>query len=137
MLRLLIVMFLLAAGSARAADDGLAAQCARMRDDDTIYGYQPSLRPALVSAFERLFPAAPQPPDPRALESGAHIRCMDGRLFACFTGANLPCGIMDREPANPGAETFCRDNPDAAGVRPTPPATIPSTAIVAWAAVRK
>lgn len=114
--RKVLAVMLLAAGAARAADDGLAAQCARMRNDDTVRGYQPSLHAALAGAFARLFPAAPSPPDQRAVEAGAHIRCMDGRLLACFTGANLPCGKMNRSRDNPGARKFCRDNPDAGGV---------------------
>jgi len=114
--RKLLLVMLLAAGAARAADDGLAAHCARVRDDDTIHGYEPSLHAGLVSAFERLFPASPAPPDERAIETGAHIRCMDGRLLACFTGANLPCAKMNRNPDNSGAQAFCRDNPSAGGV---------------------
>jgi hypothetical protein len=116
MYRLLIVMLLLGAGSARAADAGLAEQCARLQDDDTIHGYEPSLHAGLLSAFSKLFPASPNPPDERAIEAGSHIRCMDGRLLACFTGANLPCEKIDRGRANPGAEAFCRDNPSAGGV---------------------
>nr|WP_294526053.1 hypothetical protein [uncultured Rhodopila sp.] len=114
--RLVMVLLLFAAGSARAADEGLAAQCARLRDDDTIHGYEPSLNAGLLYAFERLFPSAPAPPDQRAVEAGAHIRCMDGRLLACFTGANLPCEKMVQTRDNPGAAAFCRDNPDAGGV---------------------
>nr|WP_294501038.1 hypothetical protein [uncultured Rhodopila sp.] len=115
-MRKLLIVMLLAAGAARAADDGLAAQCARMRDDDTIHRYEPSLQAGLVNAFAKLFPSAPAPPDQRAVETGAHIRCMDGRLLACFTGANLPCGKINRNRDNPGAAAFCRDNPDAGGV---------------------
>jgi hypothetical protein len=112
-MRWLLMVMLLAAGSARAADAGLAAQCARVRDDDTIRGYEPSLHAELVSAFQRLFPSAPMPPEQRMIEAGAHIRCMDGRLLACFTGANLPCEKMDSARENPGAAAFCRDNPNA------------------------
>jgi hypothetical protein len=115
-MRGVLVVMLLAAGTAQAADDGLAAQCARLRDDDTIRGYEPSLQAGLIRAFERLFPSAPAPPDERAVETGAQIRCMDGRLLACFTGANLPCGKINQSRDNPGAEAFCRDNPSAAGV---------------------
>jgi hypothetical protein len=85
-------------------------------DDDTLHGYEPSLHAGLVIAFEKLFPSAPAPPDQMAIETGAHIRCMDGRLLACFTGANLPCGKMDSARDNPGAAAFCRDNPYAGGV---------------------
>nr|WP_294545344.1 hypothetical protein [uncultured Rhodopila sp.] len=115
-MRRVLAVMLLAAGAARAADDGLAAQCARLRDDDTVRGYEPSLHAGLVNAFERLFPSTPAPPDERAVETGAQIRCMDGRLLACFAGANLPCGKMNRSRDNPGAAAFCRGNPSAGAV---------------------
>jgi hypothetical protein len=38
---------------------------------------------------------------------------MDGRLLACFTGANLPCSRLNDARENQGAATYCRDNPDA------------------------
>jgi hypothetical protein len=96
---------------------GLAEQCARVQNDDTVRGYDPSLRAELLRAYARLFPQARMPPpDDRAFEAGAHIRCMNGRLLACFTGANLPCSKMNAERDNTGAETFCRANPDAAVV---------------------
>jgi hypothetical protein len=114
--RLVTIALLLGAFPAHAADDGLAARCAVVRDDDTIHGYEPPLHAGLVGAFEKLFPGASIPPDERTLEAGAHIRCMDGRLFACFTGANLPCGKMNTVRDNHGAEMFCRENPDSDAV---------------------
>ncbi len=107
------VMLMLSAGPAAAAGSDLAAQCARIRNDDTVRGYDPALHDALVRAFGRLFPSAPMPPDDREIEAGAHIRCMDGQLLACFTGANLPCGKMTTAPDSPGADAFCRANPNA------------------------
>jgi hypothetical protein len=53
------------------------------------------------------------PPNEQAFQAGAHIRCMDGRLLACFTGANLPCEKMNAARDNKGAEAFCQANPDA------------------------
>ena len=38
---------------------------------------------------------------------------MNGRLLACFTGANLPCAKMNTSRDNAGAEAFCRSSPDA------------------------
>jgi hypothetical protein len=84
-----------------------------VHDDDTIQGYVPALKNQLAAAFARLFPGAPKPPDEQAIRAGAHIRCMDGTLLACFTGANLPCEKMNSARNNPGAEQFCRDSPDA------------------------
>ncbi len=45
------------------------------------------------------------------------FRCVAGRVMACTTGANLPCGKAntDRTPA-PGIVQWCHDNPDAAVV---------------------
>ncbi len=96
-----------------AAQDGAAARCAFVRDDDTVYPYDPSLRAGLLKAYAKLFPAAHIPPDERVLQDGTHIRCMDGRLLACFIGANLPCGKMNTARRNEGAEAFCRTNPHA------------------------
>jgi hypothetical protein len=95
---------------------GLAEQCVRKRNDDTVRSYDPSLKAGLLAAYGHLFPKAQMPPDDRAFQSGAHIRCMDGRLFACFTGANLPCTKMNTVGENEGAGAFCRSNPDAQAV---------------------
>ena len=92
---------------------GMAEQCAQMQNDDTVQRYDPSLRDGLLKAYARLFPQAPKPPDNRAFEAGAHVRCMNGKLLACFTGANLPCGKLNTARDNTGADAFCRTNPDA------------------------
>jgi hypothetical protein len=42
-------------------------------------------------------------------------RCVDGKVFACFVGANLPCEAKantDRTPAQE-AVAFCQENPDS------------------------
>jgi hypothetical protein len=110
---LVVVLVLLFAPTAMA---GPAEQCARVGNDDTIRPYDPSLRAELLRAYAQLFPQARMPPDDRAFQAGAHIRCMDGRLLACFTGANLPCAKMNTERDNKGADAFCRSNPEAAFV---------------------
>jgi hypothetical protein len=92
---------------------GPAEQCARLRNDDTVRGYDPSLKAGLLRAYAQLFPQARMPPDDHAFQAGAHIRCMNGRLLACFTGANLPCAKMNAAPDNRGADAFCQANPDA------------------------
>ncbi|HVZ07418.1 hypothetical protein [Rhodopila sp.] len=94
---------------------GLAARCAALGNDDTIRSYQPSLRPGIEAAFQRRFPGAGRP-SRGTLRAQTHIRCMDGQLLVCFTGANLPCGKIDTDRANPGAEAFCRDHPQADAV---------------------
>jgi hypothetical protein len=35
---------------------------------------------------------------------------MNGRLLACFVGANLPCGKMNTARDNRGADEYCRAN---------------------------
>ncbi len=81
-----------------------------MGNDDAVHPYDASLRAGLLRAYVRLFPQARMPRDNQSFEAGAHIRCMDGRLLACFTGANLPCGKMNVDRSNRGAEAYCRDN---------------------------
>lgn len=42
-------------------------------------------------------------------------RCMDGKVWACFVGANLPCtekADTSRTPS-PAMEEFCQENPNA------------------------
>lgn len=46
---------------------------------------------------------------------GTSWRCMDGKVYACNVGANLPCSgkaDLNRTPAPPLVE-FCRQNPSA------------------------
>jgi len=49
------------------------------------------------------------------LENGTSWRCMDGHVYACFVGANLPCGAKAQtdEAPSEGAVEFCDQNPDA------------------------
>jgi hypothetical protein len=49
------------------------------------------------------------------LESGSSWRCMDGSVYGCFVGANLPCDAKantDRTPAQ-GETDYCQQNPNA------------------------
>jgi hypothetical protein len=49
-----------------------------------------------------------------AISGGYFWRCLDGAVYVCTVGANLPCqSKADRARRNPGAEAFCRDNRDA------------------------
>ncbi|HEX2940859.1 MAG TPA: hypothetical protein VHO91_07410 [Rhodopila sp.] len=108
---LLGCLMALSLASPGAVAGNLAAQCAAAGNDDTVRPYDPSLRDALRTSFQRQFPQAPT--DARTIAAQTHIRCMDGRLYVCFTGANLPCGKMNTAPTNKGADAFCRSNPNA------------------------
>ena len=117
MTRPIVVMcVMLAPLLGHAAEEGQAALCAQARDDDTVRRYDPSLRAGLLRAYAHLFPQAQMPPNEQEFQAGAHIRCMEGRLLVCFTGANLPCAKMNTSPDNEGATAFCRAHPDAPGV---------------------
>jgi hypothetical protein len=44
-------------------------------------------------------------------------RCMDGKVYVCARGANIPCDSKaDRSKMNRGAANYCRENPNAADV---------------------
>jgi len=102
----------LAPVNVHAADADMAARCVRIRNDDTIRPYDPALRTGLLKAYARLFPGGRTLPAEAELKDGAHIRCMNGRLLACFVGANLPCGKMNASRDNQGADAYCRAKPD-------------------------
>ncbi len=49
------------------------------------------------------------------LESGSYWRCVDGNVYACFVGANLPCeekASTDRTPTQ-AEKDFCQQNPSS------------------------
>jgi len=50
--------------------------------------------------------------------AGTVWRCMDGKVWACFVGANLPCSEKadtSRTPS-PAMEDFCKENQNADGI---------------------
>jgi len=49
------------------------------------------------------------------LESGSSWRCMNGDVYACFVGANLPCDARANTGETPTQEEieFCQQNPDS------------------------
>lgn len=98
---------------AQTAGDDLPAQCASLGNDDTVRDYQPSLRAGTVKAFRAMFPGAKTPPEDAMLQAQAKFRCMNGKVYVCFIGANLPCGKLNTSRENAGAEAFCRTEPEA------------------------
>ena len=101
---------------ARAAPEALAGVCARLGNDDSIRDYDPSLHAGTASAFRKRFPNAKSGPDGEFWQTQAQYRCMNGKVVVCFVGANLPCTKMNAKRENPGADVFCRNNPDAGSV---------------------
>jgi hypothetical protein len=52
------------------------------------------------------------------LVAGSVWRCMDGKLYACFVGANLPCDAKantDKTPTS-AENDFCKANPDSLSI---------------------
>lgn len=88
-----------------------AERCAAAVDDDEVRPYMPALRRVFSDAFAENGEA----PDLGALRTGVW-RCMDHHLVGCLIGANQPCARMNTMRRNPGADGFCRDNPDSAFV---------------------
>jgi hypothetical protein len=109
-----LILFLVLQHGARAAD--LQAVCAASGNDDTLRPYEPALRDAALRAFRTLFPASRRAPPDAMLRAQAVFRCKGGRVYACFRGANLPCGKLPTTTLNSGADSFCRENPGAASV---------------------
>ncbi|TPI47630.1 hypothetical protein FJW05_11780 [Mesorhizobium sp. B2-9-1] len=86
--------------------------CRQVKNDDTVRPYSHALHAGTVKAFNKLFPQAKSAPQESELTTQANYRCMNGKLLACFVGANLPCAKMNAARDNPGADEFCRTNPN-------------------------
>jgi hypothetical protein len=101
------------AGSAAATPaQDLHKLCRQVKNDDTIRPYSHALHGGTVKAFKKLFPGAASVPRESELQTQASYRCMGGKVLACFVGANLPCAKMNAARDNPGADAFCKTNPD-------------------------
>jgi hypothetical protein len=94
------------------------AYCERAGTDDRLGGAGSTtsdaegkiLEPYLRAAFG--LPAGAAPP-----AGSLFWRCMQGKVYVCIVGANLPCASKaDRRKQNPGADAYCRENPDAPDV---------------------
>ena len=79
------------------------------------------LGPKVPDAIARGLRAATQsrPDMPRELFVNASFwRCMDGQVYACWVGANLPCWEKANTSQTPTADMtkYCQANPNAAGM---------------------
>lgn len=48
---------------------------------------------------------------PKQIQQLTVARCMDGHVYACFVGANLPCGKADTATNKPAITSWCKENP--------------------------
>ena len=107
----------LAGRGARAAPvyDDPAAYCAAVRTIDKPDGRYRG--PAVPDWMARALKKAEHSPEDTPLDVFTHAawRCADGRVLACFYGANLPCGEKAdprRAPTEP-VVAFCRAEPES------------------------
>lgn len=89
--------------------------CARMVTIDVPAG---GSSPIPISLEARVRAAVGLAPDAAFVPAAFAWRCMQGTVYVCAVGANLPCGTKaNRAHQNSGADGFCRSHRDA-GVVP-------------------
>lgn len=74
----------------------------------------PALPPIIPRELQKAFGVAPtEPREP--FERGTSWRCMDGAVYACNVGANLPCDAKPAADPEPTAamREYCTQNRDA------------------------
>jgi hypothetical protein len=92
--------------------------CGRVGTDDRLTGAGSASSEASAKILEPYLRAALELPAGASLPAGSVFwRCMQGKVYVCAVGANLPCGSKaDRAKRNPGAESYCRENPAATDI---------------------
>ena len=100
-----------AAMSTAAAAQDVRANCSKVGTDDRV---QP-IPNSLIRAARRIFDIPAEAPD-SFVQASTSVRCMMGRAWLCNYGANLVCDKADVSRNSPGAEEFCKQNPDSIGV---------------------
>ena len=94
-----------------ASAQDLQTYCAKVGNDDRV---QP-VPDALLPNARRMFDV---PADMAAshVKATTSVRCMNGAVWLCNYGANLICEKADVRRSSPGADRFCKENPDSIGV---------------------
>jgi hypothetical protein len=89
------------------------AYCERVGTNDRLTGAGSASSEASAKILEPYLRAALELPAETPLPVGSVFwRCMQGKVYVCAVGANLPCGSKaDQAKRNRGAETYCRENP--------------------------
>jgi hypothetical protein len=93
------------------AAEGPGASCARLSNDDRVRPIPQSLA---AEAREALGIAAAEP-DADLVRTTVY-RCMDGLVWVCNHGANLPCAKANVARVSAGAHAWCKANPGASDV---------------------
>jgi hypothetical protein len=92
--------------------------CARVGTDDRLGGEGGAASSAALRALAPSLPEALGLPREASLSPHELFwRCMNGKVYVCARGANIPCDSKaDRARLNRGAANYCRENPNAADV---------------------
>jgi hypothetical protein len=96
---------------AEAVAQDVRALCSQVVTDDQVR----SIPKSLIPAARRTFGFSAKMSD-RIVQASTVVRCMNGIAWLCNYGANLVCEKADVSRNSPGAEGFCRENPDSIGV---------------------
>ncbi len=104
------------------------AYCAKVRTDDRLGLPAGEQAAVLLEPYARH--ALGVSPDAPLAASSIFWRCLDAKVYVCVVGANLPCGSRTN-PAkqNRGAESFCKEHPDAPDV---PAYAVGHDSLYAW-----
>ena len=90
--------------------ESVRAHCARVGEDDRTR----PLRSELVADARRLFEIGLDL-STAFVTTSTFTRCMNGKVWLCYVGANLACGKADVS-YSVGAAAFCRQNPGSTSV---------------------
>ncbi|MGC9334668.1 MAG: hypothetical protein ACP5JJ_11000, partial [Anaerolineae bacterium] len=73
----------------------------------------PAVPESVAQGLQKALNAPDTPLD--ILQNGSSWRCMDGEVYACFVGANLPCEAKANTDQTPTQDEidFCQQNPDS------------------------
>lgn len=94
-----------------ASAQDVQAYCAKVGDDDRV---QP-VPDALLPSARRMFEVSTEEAD-SYVQATTSVRCMNRAVWLCNHGANLVCEKADVSRDSPGAERFCKQNPNSIGV---------------------
>lgn len=103
----IVLMLLLTLGSVMLHSAHAANICTSHPTRDAALPLPLSLVPKVEKTFDL------HDIKPKEIQQLTVARCMDGHMYACFVGANLPCGKADAATNKPAITTWCQNNPQA------------------------